>query len=478
MGKIFLYTLIMLGSMSCTSYLAKVPDQIGGRGLLVGQLYHPGGELYSLYVDGKVYDVSVKRDGYFVLPLSPGKHELTAFVWSGSNSDLAQIPVKQSFTVEKGKAVSVGKVIAGKSFPEKRVVVSYRQGATLRYIAEVPHNLFYINNAEDMKNYLAAVFPEVYSSLVEKKIIASTDVDFIDDNSLLKLREYYLSRSLEANPNKLFYGYVGSELGSMAQNVQDANGKHKEPRLYDLPTIKDMRYCSSRFDRVACMTGDFNYVLIDKGKMYQGKLGARFPVNGIFASKGKELIAVDNAMNIFSSLDNGKSWRVNTQFAVKEALEADQDRPYPLNSFVFVVGQEGYYIYGVDEAIKEPRLIYADYGKANYRAVILPPEVKKLYSVKERNNGLYVGPFNSDEKEAVYFRPDSGGGWEKYRIDGSNCSGLVFNETNSRNVQVLCNTSVAFKSLDGGRSWEWGSLKDSIFGKMRFDDIPTLIYAP
>jgi photosystem II stability/assembly factor-like uncharacterized protein len=187
-------------------------------------------------------------------------------------------------------------------------------------------------------------------------------------------------------------------------------------------------------------------------------------VNSLYAFGDVGLVAVDDAMNIHTSRDDGATWTTNSEFAFKKPLERSKDRPDSKNRFGFSAGRDGYYVYGKYLDTDQTSIVYADYRTGAYKNLQAPKDVGYVTAVQETDAGVFISPRGMEfAKSKVYFLARGSSTWEARTTPDSACIDIAFQDTTGKALQVLCARDVVFRSADGGVTWERIFRADSAF---------------
>lgn len=460
----------------CAKPLVILPDNVGDQGLLVAKVASPDmGDVREgdPVISGRKF-LSGMRKGYVVVPLHPGEYTFQALnTLAGSNSFSTpygtyttthswSFPVGRTFTIEQGKATNLG-----------LLVFLSGQAGTSRYY------LLAFDNSAEMATFLQETHPKLYRSLKDPTPIATGP--FVDPGKISELRKVIALRVLKQRgrlePDQ---GYIAGPAGTLARVKRNKAGELVDLVMLDTGTFADLSVCSTGPDRAACLKSTTEYLLVQGESVRTLKIPEGVTANSLHVFRDR-LALVDNSLNIYDSRDGGRSWAKYSGVAWKEALGYEYYRPDQKNRFSFHNGKDGYYIYSPSMAAAKAPLMYYDYATAAYRNLMLPAGVERVEIVRETDAGLFIGPTHTElAKGKIHLLPAGSSSWEVRETPEAGCKDFAATDSSGREIQVLCKRENAWKSTDGGMSWQRMFKIDSLFngGTGQHDDGNVLFADP
>jgi len=461
----FLTVLVVLACGGCQAPLVIVPDDIGSRGLLVGELCDIGGGPVDFYADPIINQrkfIGGMRQKYLTVPLAPGSYTLERFHESaGGNAIIsfyAEYPINVNFTIESQQATSIGLLVMHpKPHRAPPGVVASGTGAT-------PYRVVVLDNTDEMASLLHDLRPQLYQSLRPNQPMSSLRPP-ADPTALARVRETIIATRFEQDirQGREPSAYVTGCAGTIGRMTKNANG---QASLRALPTntLANLSACNAVGDRLACLISREKYISVIGDKVTHERLPAEMNANTLHAVSKDRLVLIDDSMNIYTSVNNGAQWTKYTGAAFAEPLGRDY-RGDPKNRFGMHAGASGFYIYGVDLNAEHSRLLRGDYRTGEFRNLNLPPKVDYLSTVRETRAGLFVAPSMTHlTKGKLQFLPTGSNVWQQRDAPTVSCYDLAFPDDSGANLQALCSgDNNVWSSADGGVTWKRMFRADSLF---------------
>lgn len=459
----------------CATRTFPTPEVIGNQGLVVGQIltvdYMPGIE--TPVINGKEYGTSVSR-GYILLALNPGQYTLEKFVGTGPSDRPNQYiiysypyPMQRNFTIEAGKVTNLGLLL----------IQSRNTGAdqanTNRY------NIFLADNSREMTSFLKEVRPKLYDSLKQKNPVLAPG-NYFNGEQVNSLRSYIASKKIQSTDWKRDYGnstYVTGPAGTLATLTRNTSGAITTYKVLETNSLADLSDCNSKMKVAACLISSTEYIMVKNDQVTRHALPPGLVANSLLALNDNWLVMVDNSVNVYSSLDNGQTWRKFDKAAVPQPIKAifeydSRDR------FGFFMGKDGYYIflkanYYLDASSPEHKLmVYGDYRTATLRKLNLPKPISEISKLHETDLGIYLGSYGGFTSSDIYFLPKGKENWETRELHQTGChTPTAFPDNSGNRLQVLCWDSLvsgkytAWESNNGGLKWSEIPQANSLFKK-------------
>jgi hypothetical protein len=457
--KAILGIMALASLVGCAEMPVSVPKQIGNKGLLVAEVC--GANITADFSSG---DINVNNqnwlwgmtDGHVVGAFAAKKTEFW-FVEAGYQNILS---VRQEFELKEGRATNVGLVVFAKvGLTDATATGSGGDSPGIRK--------FYLNNEKETRAFLKKMHPALYDSLQGDKIVAlgtaRNDATSINTARMAVARSMIDARNYVSVPNPT--GYVAGCAGTLAYLKRESPDAGVLIQLLDTNTFDDLNACSASKDRVACALRS-GEVLLGNGKnLVKQALPDGIVSTNVYVFGDKSLVAVDNAMTIFTSLDAGKVWTTydGAKLAAPPPLKAS-DVKLANPHFGFLAGQNGYYVYSKDMSTADSKIIYWDQKLKTFSSLALPADIKNVTVLAETEDGLALGTsWNAMvAKSRLYFQNRATGQWEERKLPQSYCRNIISTGTSKKELQLLCANEV-WKSSDQGKSWGLIPMQKSAF---------------
>jgi hypothetical protein len=424
-----------------------LPDSLGENGLLVGNIAADAVastliekvwfSMAGVQIDDVYYSNAVRRN-YLVLPLKPGDYTLEALhvYKTGDKGSGTRYPLQYKFRIVSGQATNLG-IIAlatrkSKENPEQK-------GLYWKVL---------VDNTDDMTAYLRKHHPKLAAGLRPATPILAQENKFADA-TMLEMTRRDLARSAWFRSEDLDrIHYVGAEAGTLAKILRNTQGKVSAMDVLDSGTKAAMVSCHGDDRRFVCSSAEPALYFIQNSKIEKRKLPLTASHVWVHTFPPQGLVLVDLNMNIYSSTDNGASWKQHVWYAPKKPL-------LPFARIKFENGRHGYYVYStfsVDPLA--PQVIYAEYSRPGYRKIDIP-NMRNWQRLMENPAGLLVGPANSDKTDEtanLYFQAMGQTGWQARPLPGSRCFFLERGKLNEEKLFVECDGKY-YNSVDIGNTW-------------------------
>jgi hypothetical protein len=413
-------------------YRPELPDEIGGKGLVVGEV-HGIGSLsgFNHYVDVNI-DGGRKgavAKGLIAIPMSEGEHSLDSLfqkTFAGSTLsgsvrittyNTQTLPIKRAFTVRAGKVTDLGLLVLYPDPGDK----------------EKKHFLkMFVDDREDMKRLLKNAYPALAAKLdVDGMTLAPGQL--MPDNLLQALRKD-LAKS-EMVRTQGYPNFVAASVGTAAQVVRDKDGRAVDVKLIDMPTVASVRSSSPNFvaDRMAILMNNERLFVVKDGRAVERTAPRGLRAGTVYALGARDLAIVDDRMEIYTSADEGKTWNAFTEMTTEKET-ATKIVPAP----------DGFYVYGA----KPPTVLHVAAGSRPTPVDV--PAMKYLGQFSARPFGLYAE--EGAAARQFHFRGARADAWETRAYPAPNCRHINFTDKEGANVSIIC-SRMTYVSSDGGRAW-------------------------
>lgn len=407
-------------------------DAVKNEGLLVAHLgsrsTNPGRT--NVVINGEEYEFAI-RDRYLRLPLKPGTYQFEKIVEKSSyrsgnitTNNTLTLPVKFKFTIQAGRVTNVGEMVF--HFPSAN---------SKKYIS------LYIDNTDEMKEFIKKSHPDVYATLRSKKFIKA-NVKYLNKKQIKAIRTLML-RTARISPA----GYVEGNLGSFAKVIRDNKGKPKNIKFYNTGTFKKIGPCAKNKSRHICVVphAKKGQILFNatRNKVDTNKLPTNKAIALIQFVGDKDIIIATNQMEVYTSTNKGKNWTSHLQSKSEKPLK---QKHHPRILF----DSKGYYVYSRGE---DAEILYRKYSsKATYK-IIKPPEDEDLNIIYSTDKGLYTDPeYTVFGDGAIYFQAKGQKEWQERIIPSSSCYNLKVLNRKSDKVAAKC-SSTYWITENQGKSW-------------------------
>lgn len=442
--------LIAAGCASVPKYRPELPEDIGNKGLVVGEVVGVGYlSNWSDYKDVLINNRTKGKvvNGLIAIPLSPGEYSFDGLyteTYGGSSTfnnvtvttkNTKTMPVKKPFTVRPKEVTNLGLLILYPDPQDKEMKKFVR---------------FFLDNRTDMKHFLRYSYPTLAPKV---KIDAMTLAPgaLMPDNLLQLLRKELLTTA--ANMSVGNPGYLAANVGTLAEIQRDKDGKPSGVKMIDLPTLASIDSVSPSFvkDRIAFLTNNNRLFVAQNGKAAEKRPPQGLRAGRVYAFGASDLIIVDDHLEIYLSNDNGDRWVSYTGSVTKDEVSPQ-----------IAIGKNGYYAY----TGKPNLLIYSEYGKTEFSPIQLPQDLKKFGMFNEKSIGSFAEEaltfYKETEKRPFYFRPTGSTVWQKQFMPAPNCEHIKFADGDGANMSTVCSDRAVgfggqkfmYISKDGGVGWQ------------------------
>lgn len=448
--------LIFTLTTSCTTtlpdYKPTLPDNLGDKGLVVGQIVGIG-RLFDwsmhkeIMIDNRKKGVVV--NSFIVIPLSPGEYELSSLFsksYGGSNSyggvtvtttNTTTMPLKRKFTVQPKQITNLGLLVL---YPDPQ---DKEQKKFMR---------LYVDNTADMKHFIKTAYPQHASGLnVDTMTLAPGEM--MPDNLLQLLRkELATKKAIESGG---YATYVAADVGTLAELLKGKDGKITDVKLIEVPTVSNLQSKSPNYviDQLAFLTKSHRLFLVKGGRVIEKTPPASLRAGNIYVLSANDLIIVDDKFEIYSSYDSGDSWQQYLGGVTEKKV-----RP------VVWPGTTGYYTF----IVNPPRALFSTYGKLDFKPIDLPKDMDSLELLRERPTGLFaertISVFKETKNRPFFFQASGQSTWETKLMPAANCEHIKFLDKGGLNVSTNCwdravwaaamGQRQQYISKDGGTSWQ------------------------
>jgi hypothetical protein len=443
----------------CARPLVMIPDDIGDQGLLIGKVSVPGVvEFTGLdpMIDGRMHVLGL-RDGYIVIALSPGKYTLNALsriagsqtistaVGTYYSETIQSYPLELPFTIEAGRATNIGLLVLRPS-AKPNDIGKYVQIAAL-------------DNSEEMASFLRQAHPRLFASLKNPSPVLAPGRY---QEPVHRFRQRHAQELAGRKPAGTAWAYyVGGAAGTLARVEKTASGS--TVRILDTGTFADLSRCSTSASRLVCLKSTTEYLFVRDGVLSARRVPDGVMANSMHVFGDSGIALVDDAMQIYNSLDDGRTW-AQYAGATRAKPVARGVAPEPLHSFGLHAGRSGYYLYSVGMKAADTKLVHFNYAKREFALMTLPESVEYIKVLQETEEGLFIGPSHTDfAKGKLHFLPRQGDRWTARDAPQAQCRDLAFPDQRGRRLQVLCGRDSVWKSEDSGATWSRMFITDSLF---------------
>lgn len=430
----------------CASKSAVVtPTDLNTNGLLVGRITGDNPDNFilngNLTIDGKEYKDALVN-GYIMLSLEPGNHTVqhlgkTTTVRTSSyqtTTTTKQITLNRKLTIKPSQITNIGiiMVLSNEDEPDK-------------------FKLSYINNNSDMEAFLGSKHPDIYNSLSNLELISS-EGKYLTKKEIRVLRNSLLRRLPQS---QLSGNYAATILGTIAKISRDENGKLQKFSFYNTQTFEDIKTCTIKDQRIACIipnfaNGDRLMMTVKNGLAWRSLpkyQAGRFYIKLIGDNK---LVLVTDRLKVFSSIDYAKTWKIYTGAQLENPIGVDSE-------VGFSEGDDGYYIYSRDI---DGTLIYTEFSEFNYTKLETPDKGTQRGHVQETSKGLYIGPeYTEFGKGKIFFKAKGQTNWITRNVPSTQCNEMTLVSSVNDQVAINCESadepgkSNTYISKDTGKNW-------------------------
>lgn len=445
---------VLAGCVSLPDYRPDLPEDMGDKGLLVGQLVGIGRlSSWSTYTDVLVNDRMKGKvvNGFIAIPLSPGDYSLSGLYdefrsTTGAYTTVltTTLPVTREFSIRPKEVTNLGLIVLYPD-PNDKENKKFRR--------------FFVDNTEDMKHFLKTAYPQLAPKLrVDSMTLAPGDL--MPANLLEALRKEIAAK--EALASGVYTVHVAGDVGTVAQLQRDKDGKVSGLKLIEVPTVSNLQSETSNYvkDRFAFLTTNNRLFFVQNGKVAEKRPPDGLRAGKVFVFGTNDLVIVDDKFEIFTSADSGGRWQASPGFLTKDKVRVHASD-----------GASGYYLY----AVTPPVALFGAHGASSFRPVELPADVKNLALLRERPSGLFAERESSfwkeTEKRPFFVRPAGKTGWETRSMPGINCDYISFMDADGKALSTACGEAslninksgnwttgsgnrAQYVSGDGGKTWQ------------------------
>jgi hypothetical protein len=436
---------VVAGCAGLPKYRPELPDDIGDKGLIVGQVAGIGRlQDWSIYKDVLIGNRAKGKvvNGFIAIPLSPGEYSLDGLYsesYGGSytsgnatytTKNTITLPLHQKFTVRPKEVTNLGLLVL---YPDPN---DKEQKKFLR---------LYVDNTADMKYFLKTSYPLLAQKVrIDAMTLAPTEL--ISANLLQQLRQELATNAAFASLG--YATYVARDVGTLAEVEKDKAGKVSGAKLIDVPTVSNLRMVSPHYvkDRFAFLTTNNRLFFVRDGKAIEKRPPDGLRAPKIYALGTSDLVIVDDKFEIYNSANNGDRWQAYLGSMTKDTT-----------SVRVAAGATGYYMY----TETPPFLIYSLYGRVDFHPIELPANMKNLAFLNEKSVGLFAEHeirMRGTDKSPFYVRPAGKTAWEMRFMPGNSCGYIRFLDNDGLNLSILCvgasGSKQQYVSKDGGMRWE------------------------
>lgn len=441
---------ILNGCVGIPSYRPDLPDDIGDKGLVVGQVVGIG-RLYgwSLYTDVVINNRKRGKvvNGFIAIPMSAGDYSLDSLYSETSAGSsyyggvtvtrrkTATLPLKRTFTVQPKRVTNLGLLVLYPDPSDKQRKKFLRM---------------FVDNTQDMKYFLKSSYPLLAQKLNSDTITLAPG-ELMSGNVLKSLRKEIAAKAAAGSRGNATY--VTGFVGTLAEVRRNRSGRVSGVRVIDVPTYSSIQSHTPNFvkNRFAFLTTTNRLFFVRNGKAVEKRPPPGLRAAKIYALGASDLVIIDDKLEIYTSTNNGNRWHAYLGLARKNKVDAK-----------ITAGANGYYIY----TVKSPSVLFSKYGKTDFSPVALPPDAKTLGLLHEKPAGLFaereITFYRETKKRPFYFRPAGKPSWESRSMPGTNCGHFAFLDRQGRKLGTTCgDRAVGFPgprdhyvSRDGGKTWQ------------------------
>lgn len=419
----------------------QLPESVGKDGLVVAQIQGVG--LFGLYGYAQAVikgGSDAKLAGYQLAHvLAPGQYTLEALrhesksggsSFNGvmiSSTTVTTLPLKIDFTVRAGEVTNLGHLV---------LVPDERDPQKKRFTVHA------VDNASDTRHVLQTFYPTLYASL-GKGATTLEPKNHIQGQDLQRLRRTIALHIAGAKASGR--RYVAGPAGTLALLDRAPDGTVKQVRLVDSPVTTAPRVSAeqSKYDRLGFVTGDGRLFMATGSQVQARSLPVAEPTR-MFMFGDSGVVLADEKFNLYTSHDDGRSWRHYAGAVVNGNEFSPQD--------AITEAHGGYYLH----RHYPPRLVHARFGGGEYEPVALPAAATNLHRVTARGPSLFlekdITAWTSSTPNPFFVRPAAGQDWQTRHKPQASCGLLEFLDDAGEQLRTRCNGAVHV-SNDGGVSW-------------------------
>lgn len=454
---IFLLSLISGGCASLPQYRPALPDDIGDKGLLVGQVV--GVDWLQRWGWSAAVSINDQAMGELVngtisIALNPGEYRLSGLVdtFGGSSTmyyggvtvtatQKTNIPVTQKFTIRPKQVTNLGLLVL---YPDPN------DKERKKFMS------LFVDNTADMKHFVKTSYPKLATTLDVDAMLPAPG-RMMPDNLLPALRKELAMKeatTVEEGMRGHDIFYVAADLGTLAEVSQGSGGRIAGIRLIDVPTLSNIESKSPNYVKewFAFVTKSNRLFVVKNGKVTEGRLPSGLRAPKIFVLGPDDLLIIDDKFEIYASNDGGNQWQSFPRLTT--------DKPVSVN---VSPGGKGYYA----SSSEPPRAFFSVYGKADFQPVDLPRDMQSVALLRETRSGLfaeqsYLLLYSESEPRRFFVRLPGTAIWERRSMPERNCTHIEFQEMGGVDLATGCSGSYSigvhgprqrYVSGDSGKTW-------------------------
>lgn len=459
--------LSLLACGGCAAPIVMVPDAIGSRGLLLGEVCRLDGEPVPYgdpFIDkgdtGKQY-LGGMRQEYLTVPLAPGQYSirhLNEMVYSSNIYSRYNIyPIRVGVDIVAGQATSIGLLLL-----DPKPQGPLPAGTAASGYSSTPYRVVALDNSTEMAMLLKDSRPQLFRSLRADQPMAASKAGSAPE-MIAQARRTIISNRFEQQlrQGRAPTEYVTGCAGTVGRMTVGSNGQAAFKTL-ETRTLANLSSCNAANERLACLISREKYISVIGDRVTHEQLPAGVNANSLHAVSNDRLVLVDDSMNVYSSTDNGASWSKYSGAAFAEPLGRDF-RADPKHRFGVHVGAKNFYIFGREMNEDHTRVLRGDYRTGELVNLNIP-KASYLSSIRETQAGLFVAPtWTFFAKGKVQFLASGSNAWQQIQTPSAGCYDLAFADDSGLNLQLLCETDTVWSSKDSGASWQRMFRANSLF---------------
>ena len=441
---------LLTGCVSLPDYRPDLPEDIGDKGLVVGQVVGIG-RLWQWSIYKEVLINNRKKgkvvNGFIAFPLSPGEYELSGLYsesYGGSSSyggytvttmNTTTLPVKRKFVVRSKEITNLGLIVLYPDPGDKE------QKKFMR---------LFVDNTSDMKHFLKSGYPLLAQKLRTDTMTLAPG-DLMPANLLEALRKEIAIKDAASSGG--YATYVAGDVGTLAEVQKNKDGKVSGVRLIDVPTVSSLQSESPNYvkDRFAFLTKNNRLFFVQNGKVAEKRTPDGLRAGKVYALGTSDLVIVDDKLEIYASTSNGDRWQSYLGSVTEKKSDAKVSP-----------GATGYYAY----IATPPLALFSAYGRTEFKSVELPVEIKSIGLLREKPAGLFaereISFYMETEKRPFFFRAAGKTAWDPRSMPTPNCAHIRFLDNEGLNLSTECGDRAVgfggpkdlYVSKDGGKTWQ------------------------
>lgn len=440
--------LLIAGLTACAGYRPDLPEDLGERGLLVAQI--GAMDDFAWLNDAKVHFSGMYRPaivsdavdhvirGYVAIPLSEGEYSLAALSRVTGNSSISMpsaagggamhithresVPINKPFKIKPGTVTNLGLLV---------VIPASDTGRTFRAVS--------VDNNEHMRQFLRTHYPALTAKLPLNEMTLAPG-DYARGPQLAAMRREVMTYTLKAGAARSAYCIAGPA-GTLGYVERKPDGGVAGTKYFNLDTVAKFESFGDNplHRRCAGLTSDRRLFVVSDGRLQERALPAGVREGVVTALGGQGLVIVDNKWEIYTSADNGATWKTDLSLAQK-----DEDKYIRL-----VAERNGFYLYR--ESGKQ--ITYRN-DQGIQRSIPLPPDAEWIESVTQTRAGLYLhtGAGTWSYRYGAHLLAEPHGTWESLPMP-QKCNAFTVNDAAGKHLSAVCEGRT-MASKDGGRTWE------------------------